>query len=182
MSVKFAERKRAQETAIWLHAVNGDVATGKHKREIRKELGFWKDDRDYDGAGSLDPTEVTGGEDSSTKKSPTEHLETEVVFDDVVRRGMPLTYLEGLSDVIFANRGQATKGMLVVTRWEIHGRHTGTLLGVPPTGREVSTTGMTMIKFDQHPHPTGPGRLSHALEEWTYWDLPSLAHQIGARL
>jgi predicted ester cyclase len=93
---------------------------------------------------------------------------------------MPLTYLEGLSDIEFTATSQASKGKAVVTRWEVNGKHTGPLLGVAPTGKQVTITGMTMIKFDEEPHPEGAGRMSHALEEWTYWDLPALAEQIGA--
>jgi hypothetical protein len=182
MAVNFAERARAKETVLWLHEVHGDVATGKEKKEIRRELGYSSEGGDGEGEG-LDPTEVTGAEGTPGKKAPsTKHLETEVEFGEVRRLGMPLSYLDGLSDVIFTIRGQATKDLTVVTRWEVHGLHTGELLGVPPTGRDVTTHGMTLIRFDQGPNPDGPGRLSHALEEWTYWDLPALAQQIGARL
>ena len=182
MSVNMAERSRARETTIWLHAVHGDVATGREKKEIRKELGYTGEADDDEGEG-LDPTDVTGAERTSGKKPPsTKHLEVEVEFGELAHRGMPLTYLEGLSDVIFTVRGQATKDLTVVTRWEVHGLHTAEMLGVPPTGRDVTTHGMTLVRFDQNPNPDAPGRLSRALEEWTYWDLPALAEQIGARL
>ena len=183
MARNFGKRARAKETTIWLHAVNGDVATGKEKKHFRKQFGYTGESEEEEGEG-LDPTEVTGGEGTSGKKatSETDQFETDVEFPvQIEHRGMPLAYLEGLSDLVFAIRGQATKDLTVVTRWEVHGLHTGTLLGVPPTGRDVTTHGMTWVRFDEGPNPDGPGRLSRALVEWTYWDLPGLAAQIGVR-
>ena len=93
---------------------------------------------------------------------------------------MPLTYLEGLSEMEFTATSQVAKHLAVVTRWEVYGKHSGELLGVPPTGRQVTLTGMTWIQFDEQLNPDGPGRTSRGLETWTYWDLPSLLEQIGA--
>jgi SnoaL-like polyketide cyclase len=180
MTVSVADRRRARETTIWLHDVHGDPAKGKEKREIRKELGYDKEKGEVGefGEGAMDPAEMAAGDDSV--KMMLENLEVVVTFDDVAHRGMPMRYLEGLSDIHFAARAQTTKDRTVITRWEVLGMHTADLLGVPATGREVTLEGMTLIKFDEAPNPDGPGRVSRAVEEWTYWDVPAVAKQIGA--
>ena len=83
---------------------------------------------------------------------------------------MSRAYLDGISDMDFkveASSPRPTRGV----RWEVHATHSGELLGVPPTGRELEFFGMTIIKFVD----------DQATEEWTYWDLPALMEQIGAK-
>ena len=182
MLISVGDRKRARETTIWLHKINGDEAKGKEKREYRKEFGYAQEAGEKGEFGDAqDPTEIATGEQGEDAKESAEKLEVKVSFDDVVHRGMPLAYLDGLSDVAISARGQTTKDRTVVTRWEVHGRHTGELLGVPPTGRDVTTSGMTVVKFDEVADEDGQ-RVSRALEAWTYWDVPTVAEQIGARL
>ena len=48
----------------------------------------------------------------------------------------------------------------VAIRWRSQGTHTGSFLGVPPTGRVVSVTGASFCRF-------ADGRLA---EEWVMWD------------
>lgn len=36
---------------------------------------------------------------------------------------------------------------VVVVRWTMHGSHTGELLGIPPTGKQVTLTGITIYRL-----------------------------------
>ena len=159
----FWDRGKGKEVITWLHKVNGDEFTGRSKRAFREELGF---------------ADTSGDEGATARFADRRELEIEVHFENYARRAMELSYLDGLSDVEFTASSQLPKGDLVVVRWQVIGRHTGTLLGVPPTNEEVTITGMTMIKFDEQPRPEG-GRIAQATDEWTYWDLPALMQQLG---
>jgi predicted ester cyclase len=178
MMISLADRTRAKDTSIWLHSIHGDVATGMEKAKARVALGYGSEGAEDDEE-PMDLSAMEGG--MSARFIGREHLAVTVTIEEPVRRGMPMTYLDSLSDIEFTATGQVAKDLAVVTRWEVNGKHTGELLGVPPSGRHVTLTGMTMVKFDEEIRTDGQGRASRALEEWTYWDLPSLAEQIGAK-
>jgi predicted ester cyclase len=57
-----------------------------------------------------------------------------------------------------------------VTRWSAAGTHRGELMGIPPTGRAVTITGIIATRFEG-------GR---AVEEWEEMDLLGLMRQLGA--
>jgi hypothetical protein len=158
----FWDRGKGKEVITWLHKINGDAFTGRSKRAFREELGFAD----------------TQDEGATTRFVDRKELEIVVQIEDFERRAMELSYLEGLSDVEFTASSQLPKEDLVVVRWQVIGKHTGTLLGVPPTNQEVTITGMTMLKFEEQPRPEG-GRIAQATDEWTYWDLPALMQQLG---
>jgi predicted ester cyclase len=65
---------------------------------------------------------------------------------------------------------QFTAGDYVATRFTITGTHDGDLMGTPPTGRDVSFTGITISRCEH-------GRIA---EEWEVADTVSLLGQIGA--
>jgi SnoaL-like polyketide cyclase len=104
-----------------------------------------------------------------------------------VRHGIPRLYLSGLSDLNFTINGQcAGRDEHVASRWTIRATHSGELLGVPPTGRELQITGVTvnavegeLVKLEGFTNPAGkPVEEQWAfwvVEEWNYWDLPGLA-------
>jgi hypothetical protein len=166
------------EAAVWLQAVNGDPITGRKKGEIRREL-FADEfepmegiDADDDAAGDVEAKDQAG------IPAP------EVTIDDPPSTGMPRAYLDGLSDVEFSVKSQASRHNLVVTRWEVNGSHTGTLLGQPATGRNIMVTGLTLLRFAEAPGSEGalhsggiPAYV--AIEEWSCWDLPSVLEQVS---
>lgn len=163
MLLAFGERARLRETTIWIHELHGDPFKGKTKREYREELGFGKHDQEGHIVELVTSTE----------------LEIEVLIENLPHRGMPLTYLDGLSEMHFTASSQTVKKDIVVIRWEIEATHGATLFGVPPTGRRVSFAGITWIAFEEERNPDG-SRKVWATDEWTYWDLPSVMEQIGA--
>ena len=64
--------------------------------------------------------------------------------------------------------GAAHEG-LVFRRWSMSGTHTGTFLGIAPTGHKVVLSGVDVERL------VG-GRI---VEHWTYWDRMSMAEQLG---
>lgn len=73
-------------------------------------------------------------------------------------------------DVQVTVEGQIAEGDMVVTRWRAHGTHRGTLLGIPPTGRQVSVTGVFVERYQD-------GQIA---ESWTEFDALGLLQQLGA--
>jgi predicted ester cyclase len=62
------------------------------------------------------------------------------------------------------------EGDMVVVRWTASGRNTGDLLGLPPTGRVASTSGIDMLRI-------AGGRI---VEGWVSWDTLSLLENLVA--
>jgi steroid delta-isomerase-like uncharacterized protein len=59
----------------------------------------------------------------------------------------------------------------VVTRWTTRGTHDkGEMLGVPPTGKHIEVTGITVNRISE-------GKIA---EDWTVWDSLGLLRQLGA--
>ncbi|WP_258066250.1 ester cyclase [Pseudoclavibacter sp. RFBA6] len=96
----------------------------------------------------------------------------EIVADDYVRHSK--SGAEGLEDVIkqieasheaFSDfnveiRHAVEDNELIAIHWQSTGTHTGTFMGVPPTGRTVNVSGAAFIKH----------RDGKILEEHTVWD------------
>ncbi|MBC9730749.1 flavin reductase [Streptomyces sp. TRM68367] len=60
-------------------------------------------------------------------------------------------------------------GDRLAIRWRSTGRHTGTFLGVPPTGKPVEVSGATFTRFDG----------SEVAEEWVTFDSRQLLEALG---
>jgi steroid delta-isomerase-like uncharacterized protein len=58
----------------------------------------------------------------------------------------------------------------VASRWTGRGTHQGELMGIPPTGRQVTVTGITLSRV------VG----GKVVEEWTNWDTLGMLQQLGA--
>jgi predicted ester cyclase len=65
---------------------------------------------------------------------------------------------------------QVAEGDLVATRWEGRGRHTGELMGISPTGKDVIISGITICRLKG-------GKI---VEDYTNWDTLGMLQQIGA--
>ncbi len=57
-----------------------------------------------------------------------------------------------------------------VTRWIAQGTHQGELMGIAPTGKQVTMTGITIHRIEE----------DKIVEEWSNWDALGLMQQIGA--
>lgn len=62
------------------------------------------------------------------------------------------------------------EGDKVVLRWSGQSTHAGEFMGIPPTGKEVVTTGITICRVEG-------GKIA---EEWTEMDMLSMMQQLGA--
>lgn len=65
---------------------------------------------------------------------------------------------------------QVEQGDKVVTRWTARGTHKGELMGVPPSGNQVTITGITIARVAD----------DRIQEEWSNWDGIGMLEQIGA--
>ena len=62
------------------------------------------------------------------------------------------------------------EGDKVVARWSSVGTHGGDFMGIPPTGKTVTTTGITIFRLDG-------GKI---VEEWSESDMIGMLQQVGA--
>jgi steroid delta-isomerase-like uncharacterized protein len=80
------------------------------------------------------------------------------------------TYLTGFPDGTITVDDQIAEGELVATRWTGRGTNAGQLMGMPPTGREVTVQGITYARIVD----------GKAREAWLIWDTLSMMQQLGA--
>ncbi len=57
----------------------------------------------------------------------------------------------------------------LVTRWSAHGTHTGELMGIPPTGKQASISGIAIDRFEN----------GQSVEHWEVFDQVGLMQQLG---
>jgi steroid delta-isomerase-like uncharacterized protein len=79
------------------------------------------------------------------------------------------TYLAAYPDGGITVDDQIEQGDKVATRWTGRGTHQGELMGIAPTGKQVTVTGLTLSRLEN-------GKL---VEEWTTWDTLGMLIQLG---
>ena len=107
----------------------------------------------------------------------------EVYADDFIlhEAGEDIVGIEGLTQFVSMMRSalpnlritledDMAEGDKVVTRWIGQGTHQGELMGIAPTGSQVTITGITIHRIED----------TKIVEEWSNWDALGLMHQIGA--
>jgi len=107
----------------------------------------------------------------------------EVYADDVVLHepGEDIVGIEGLAQFVSMMRSampdlritledDMAEGDKVVSRWIAQGTHQGELMGIAPTGNQVTVTGITIHRIEE----------DKIVEEWENWDALGLMQQIGA--
>jgi steroid delta-isomerase-like uncharacterized protein len=62
------------------------------------------------------------------------------------------------------------EGDKVVARWTSTGTHDGEFMGIPPTGKRVTTSGITIFRLEG-------GKI---VEEWSESDMLGMMQQVGA--
>src|SRR5688500_11818168 len=78
-------------------------------------------------------------------------------------------YREAFPDLRLTIEQQLAEGEYVTTRWSARGTHQGNLMGMPPTGKQATVTGITIDRIVD-------GRF---VESWTNWDTLGLMQQLG---
>ena len=58
---------------------------------------------------------------------------------------------------------------MVATRWTGRGTHKGELMGIPPTGKQVTVSGITISHVKN----------GKVVEEWSNWDTLGMLQQLG---
>jgi steroid delta-isomerase-like uncharacterized protein len=78
-------------------------------------------------------------------------------------------YRNAFSDSRFEIEQQFDDGDYVITRWTATGTNDGELMGMPPTGKPVTITGITIDRFED----------GKVVEGWTNWDTLGMMQQLG---
>jgi steroid delta-isomerase-like uncharacterized protein len=92
----------------------------------------------------------------------------DVTGHDGVRQNID-GYRSAFPDVKITINEQLAEGDLVATRWTAKGTHKGELMGIAPTGKEATVTGLTLERIKD-------GKI---VESWTNWDTFGLMRQLG---
>ena len=75
----------------------------------------------------------------------------------------------GFPDLTLTVEDQAAENDRVVTRWTVHGTHTGDFSGIPATGKTMTMPGITIQRLKN-------GKL---VEAWVQYDQLGLLQQLG---
>ena len=78
-------------------------------------------------------------------------------------------YRSAFPDVTFIVEDQIAEGDMIVTRWTAHGTHKGVFRGIPPTGKQAMTTGISITRV-------ASGKF---VEGWINYDALGLLQQLG---
>jgi predicted ester cyclase len=78
-------------------------------------------------------------------------------------------YLTGFPDGVITVEDQIAEGEFVATRWTGRGTNTGELIGMAPTGKQVTVHGITYARIAD----------GMAREAWLTWDTLSMMQQLG---
>lgn len=79
-------------------------------------------------------------------------------------------YLTAFPDLHFTIEDQVAEGNKVATRITARGTHQGSLMGIPPTGKQITVTGLYIVRYAN----------GKAEESWLNFDALGLLQQIGA--
>jgi steroid delta-isomerase-like uncharacterized protein len=79
-------------------------------------------------------------------------------------------YLSAFPDGAITVDDQIAEGDIVATRWTGRGTHQGELMGIAPTGKQVTVVGLSYSKFKN-------GKM---VESWANWDTLGMLQQVGA--
>jgi steroid delta-isomerase-like uncharacterized protein len=79
------------------------------------------------------------------------------------------TYRKAFPDLRFTIEEQIAEGDTVVTRWRARGTHRGELMGIPPTEKSVTVSGVTIDRVTD-------GKIAESIGSW---DALGLMQQLG---
>jgi steroid delta-isomerase-like uncharacterized protein len=138
----------------------GAAAVGANKEIIRRLVeGVWRD-RNLSLIDELVAPDYVGHD--PTQPEPIRGPKGFKQFVDM--------YQSAFQDAAVTIDDQIAEGDRVVTRWTGRGTHTGELLGIAPTGKEVTVSGVTVSRLVN-------GKIA---EEWELMDMLGMLVQLGA--
>ena len=100
-----------------------------------------------------------------------EHLATGGISVGIEAQKQTMTgYFATFPDIHVTINDMVAEGDKVAKRWTCTGTHQGELMGIPPTGRQVTFTGITIYRFAD----------SKIVELWWAWDVMGMMQQLTA--
>lgn len=78
-------------------------------------------------------------------------------------------YRASYPDLRITVEDQIAEGALVVTRWTAKGTHRGELMGIAPTGKQITVAGVIVDRM-------AGGKIE---AEWAYYDAMGMLQQLG---
>jgi steroid delta-isomerase-like uncharacterized protein len=91
-------------------------------------------------------------------------------IDIAMHRVFGLATYDAFSDLRRPVEDLVAEGDKVVARWTSVGTHDGPFQGIPPTGKTVTTSGITVFRL----------RDGKIVEEWSESDMLGMLQQVGA--
>src|SRR5713226_1186473 len=98
-----------------------------------------------------------------------EHASTGPVHGTEGMKQYYMIYLTAFPDTHYTVEDQIAEGDKVVTRWTARGTHKGELMGIPPTGKQGTVTGIGIARFEG----------GNIVEAWTEFDALGMMQQLG---
>ena len=132
--------------------------SGDHKAAVRRFIeGVWN-------RGDFDVLDALVAEDCMWHE-PGADVVGKREITEVIRK-----WRQALPDIQCTIDDQIAFEDRVTTRWSLRATHEGELMGAPPTGKQVSTNGIAIHRFEG-------GRIA---EVWDSWDTLGFTQQLGA--
>jgi steroid delta-isomerase-like uncharacterized protein len=78
-------------------------------------------------------------------------------------------YRTAFPDLRFTVDDIIAEGETATARWSCRGTHKGDLNGIAPTGKQITISGVSMVRFAS----------GEMVEGWVHWDALSLMQQLG---
>jgi steroid delta-isomerase-like uncharacterized protein len=84
-------------------------------------------------------------------------------------RSLLASYMKALPDFNFTPEETIVDGNRVAVMWSVRGTHQGTLMNIPPTGRQISVRGVSLLTIE-----------NAKVRRATYiWDVAGLLRAVG---
>jgi len=112
------------------------MSTEANKATVRRFVQVW-------GQGSLDTIDELAAPNFSVYYP----LLRETVHGPEAFKQVLMVIHAGLPDVEVVSENEIAEGDQVAVRWTMHSTHTGELLGIPPTGKQVTLTGIAIYRL-----------------------------------
>ncbi len=112
------------------------MSTEANKATVRRFVQVW-------GQGSLDTIDELAAPNFSVYYP----LLRETVHGPEAFKQVLMGVHAGLPDVEVVSENEIAEGDQVAVRWTMHGTHSGELLGILPTGKQVTLTGIAIYRL-----------------------------------
>ena len=97
------------------------------------------------------------------------HNSVQTLYGSAGFKQFATTYHKAFPEAHFTIEDAVAEGDTVVLRWSARGAQTGELMGIPPTGKEVVVTGITITLLSN----------GKSVESWGEFDALGMLQQIG---